>query len=167
LEHAQNLRPEDVSNLARLKVVVSVQPVHLRDDILPFEKSVGDRGRYGYVFQDMIQSGTILAMGSDCPVADPNPLQGIYSAVARKGWDFKPEASWYPNQRTSVAQAVQAYTMGAAAASGWEVDLGSLSPYKLADLVCLDRDIYSISAEEILETNVDLTLFDGEVVYQR
>lgn len=167
IEHAQTVRPEDVRRLARLHLVASVQPIHLRDDIQVFEKSMGERGRYGFVFQDMLRSGVSLTMGSDCPVSDPNPLQGIYSAVARKGWDFEPEGGWYPAQKITVGQAVGAYTMGAALASGRAQTLGSLSPKKLADLVCLDRDIYSLTPEEILETKVVLTIFDGQVVFEQ
>lgn len=166
VEHVQMIRPDDIRTFARLNLVASVQPIHLRDDIQVFGKSVRDRGKYGFVFKDMIQSGITLTMGSDCPVSDPNPFQGIYSAVARKGWDLNPEDGWFPEQRLTVDQAVEAYTRGPAIACGRQDELGSLSRGKLADLICLDHDIYSIPAEEILETNVVITIFDGRVIYE-
>jgi len=78
------IRPDDVIRLGRLGVVVSVQPIHVPDDIPMIEKSVGPRGRFAYPFRDMLEAGVTLAFGSDCPVADPNPMFGIHAAVTRQ-----------------------------------------------------------------------------------
>jgi predicted amidohydrolase YtcJ len=167
IEHVQNIRPDDVPRLARLGIVASVQPVHVLDDLLVVEQSVGPRGRFTYAFRDMLDAGATLACGSDCPVSDPNPLWGIHAAVVRQRRDGTPPGGWYPQQRLTVAEAVWGFTMGPALASGQQAALGSLTPGKLADLVVLDRDIFAIEPTEIAQTQVVMTIFDGRVVYER
>ena len=118
IEHVQNVRPEDVPRLAALGVVASVQPIHLVDDLLMVEQTVGERGRFTYVIRDLWQAGVPLALGSDCPVADPNPFWGMQAAVTRQRRDGTPAGGWYPAQRLSLAQAVWGFTMGAALVTG-------------------------------------------------
>lgn len=127
--------------LGRLGVVASVQPIHVPDDIPMIEKSVGPRGRFAYPFRDMLEAGVTLAFGSDCPVADPNPMFGIHAAVTRQRRDGTPPDGWYARQRLTVAKAVWGYTMGPALAAGREAELGSITSGKMADLIVLDRDI--------------------------
>jgi predicted amidohydrolase YtcJ len=167
IEHVQNIRPEDVERLAELGVVASVQPIHTTDDIAIVERSVGTRGRFAYPFRDMLDAGVLLAMGSDAPVASPNPLWGIHAAVTRQRRDGTPSGGWYPRQRISVAEAVLGYTQGPALVSGRHKHLGSLAPGRLADLIVLDRDIYKVDPPEIAETKVVMTVFDGEIVFER
>ena len=165
IEHVQNVRPEDVARLARLDVVASVQPIHVTDDMPMTEKSVGERACFSYPFRDMWDAGVTLALGSDCPVADPNPLWGIHAAVTRQQRDGAPPGGWYPQQRLTVAEAVWGFSMGAALVAGREDELGSIAPGKLADLIVLDRDIFAIDPMEISQTQVVMTVFDGRVVY--
>ena len=167
IEHVQMIRPDDVTRLARLGIVASVQPIHITDDIPMIEQSVGQRGRLAYPFRDILGAGVTLAFGSDAPVADPNPLWGIHAAVTRQGRDGSPPGGWYPAQRLTVAQAVWGFTMGPALACGREAELGSITPGKLADLIVLDRDIFAIEPMEIAQTQVVMTVFDGQVVYQQ
>ena len=165
IEHVQNIRPEDVLRLGRLGVVASVQPIHVPDDYPMIERSVGQRARWAYPFRDLLAAGSTLAFGSDCPVASPNPLWGIHAAVTRQMRNGLPAGGWYPDQRLNVAEAVWGYTMGAALASGREAELGSITPGKIADLVILDRDIFTINPMEIAETQVAMTVFDGKIVF--
>jgi predicted amidohydrolase YtcJ len=167
IEHVQNIRPEDVARLARLNVVASVQPLHVIDDLPMTEQSVGERARFSYPFRDLWDAGVTLAFGSDCPVADPNPLWGIHAAVTRQQRDGTPPGGWYPKQRLTVAEAVWGFTMGTAVVSGREASLGSITPGKLADLAVLDRDIFAIGPMEIHQAQVVMTVFDGRVVYER
>jgi len=183
IEHVQMIRPNDVHRLARLGVVASVQPIHVTDDVTMMERSVGQRGEFAYPFRDMLDAGVTMAMGSDCPVADPNPLWGIHAAVTRQRRDGIPPGGWYPEQRLTVAEAVWGFTMGPALASGREAELGSITPGKLADLIVLDRDIlstalrlgsgpgsrhrFAIEPMEIAQAQVVMTIFDGRVVYQQ
>ena len=166
IEHVQNIRPDDVKRLGRLGIVASVQPIHVTDDIAVIEASVGDRSRFAYPFRDMVDAGVPLALGSDAPVADPNPLWGIHAAVTRQGRDGLPAEGWYPAQRLTVAEAVWGYTLGAALVSGRQSELGSIAPGKLADLVVLDRDILAVDATEIAQARVVMTVFDGRIVYE-
>ncbi len=165
IEHVQMIQPQDVARLARLDVVASVQPIHCPDDIPMIEKSVGPRGRLAYPFRDMLDAGVTLALGSDCPVASPNPMFGIHAAVTRQQRDGEPQGGWYPDQRLTVAEAVWGYTMGAALVAGREAELGSITPGKLADLVVLDRDIFAIELTEIAQAQAVMTVFDGKVVH--
>ena len=167
IEHVQMIRPADVTRLARLGIVASVQPIHVTDDIPMIEQSVGPRGRFAYPFRDMLDAGVTLALGSDCPVADPNPLWGIHAAVTRQRRDGAPPGGWYAKQRLTVAEAVWGFTMGPALVSGREAELGSITPGKPADLIVLDRDIFAIEPMEIAQTQVVMTVFDGRVVYQQ
>ncbi len=166
IEHLQNIRPEDVRRLGRLGVVASVQPIHVPDDFPMIDKSVGPRGCWAYPFRDLLAAGVPLAFGSDCPVADPNPLWGIHAAVTRQMRDGTPSGGWYPQQRLSVAEAVWGFTMGAAQVSGREAELGSITPGKLADLVVLDRDIFAIEPVEIALAQVVMTIFSGQIVFE-
>jgi len=166
IEHVQMIRPDDVARLARLGIMASVQPIHATDDIPMIEKSVGPRGRFAYPFRDMLDAGIVLALGTDCPVANPNPLWSIHAAVTRQRRDGTPPGGWYPRQRLTVAEAVWGFTMGAALVSGREAALGSITPGKLADLIVLDRDIFTIKPMEIAQAQVAMTVFDGRVVYE-
>ncbi|MEA3349344.1 MAG: amidohydrolase [Chloroflexota bacterium] len=167
IEHLQMIQPQDVTRLGQLDVLASVQPIHCPDDIPMIEKSVGQRGRLAYAFRDMLDAGVTLALGSDCPVASPNPFWGIHAAVTRQRRDGTPTGGWYPSQRLSVSEAVWGYTMGCAIASGQEKEQGSLTPGKLADLIVLDRDIFNIPPEQIHDTQMIMTVFDGRIVYRR
>lgn len=167
IEHVQNILPQDVARLARLGVVASVQPIHVTDDMTMIEQTVGERARFAYLFRDLWDAGVILALGSDCPVADPNPLWGIHAAVTRQRRDGTPPGGWYPRQRLTVTEAVWGFTMGPALATGQEDELGSITPGKRADLVVLDRDILAIDPVEIAQTQVVMTVLDGEVVYRQ
>ncbi|MBS3783168.1 MAG: amidohydrolase, partial [Anaerolineae bacterium] len=169
IEHVQMIRPDDVTRLAELDVVASVQPIHCPDDIPMVEKSVGSRGRFAYPFRDMQEAGVSMAFGSDCPVASPNPMFGIHAAVTRQTRDGAPPGGWYPEQRLTVADAVWGFTMGTALVSGQEGRLGSITPGKLADLIVLDRDILALEETapmEIAQTQVVMTVFDGRVVHE-
>jgi len=169
IEHVQNVRPEDRSSLAGLGIVASVQPIHVIDDMVMVEQTVGPRGQFTYAFRDLLDGGVPLALGSDCPVADPNPMWGIHAAVTRQRRDGTPEGGWYPAQRLTVAEAVWGFTMGPAIVTGRQDRFGSITPGKLADLVVLDRDILdgeAIPPEGIAGAKVVMTVFDGRVVFE-
>ncbi len=167
IEHVQCIHPDDIHRPAQLGVIASMQPPHIMDDWAVADRVWGQRGRYAYAFRSLLDAGTNLAFGSDCPVAPLNPLLGIQAAVLRQDRKGKPEGGWYPAERLTVAEAVRGYTLGAAYAVGLEDVLGSISPGKLADMVVLSRDIFTIPPEEISDTQVDYTIFDGQVVYRR
>ncbi|MDD9301972.1 MAG: amidohydrolase [Desulfobacter sp.] len=167
IEHLQLIRPKDVDRLKSLKnLALSCQANNLSLDISMIEQSVGPLGKYAYNFRRLMDTGLPFVFNSDAPVADPNPLCGIYSAVTRKRMDRTPEGGWYPDQVVSVAEAVRAYTITPARISGMGEIAGSLVPGKRADLVVLDRNIFKIPKDEIPDVQTWLTLFNGEIVYQ-
>jgi predicted amidohydrolase YtcJ len=167
IEHVQNIRPEDLRALAGLGIVASVQPIHVIDDMIMVEQTVGPRGQFTYAFRNLLDGGVPLTLGSDCPVADPNPMWGIHAAVTRQRRDGTPPDGWYPAQRLTVAEAVWGFTMGPAEASGRSHELGSITPGKLADLIVLDRDILAIEPMDIADVQVVMTVLGGQVVHQR
>ncbi|MEA3336093.1 MAG: amidohydrolase [Chloroflexota bacterium] len=166
IEHMQHSRPGDLKRLGELGLVSSVQPLHVVDDMGLVEWAVGDdRARWTYAFRTMMEGGAVLALGSDAPVADPNPFLGIHAAVTRQRPDGTPAGGWFPEQCLTVAEAVYGYTMGPAIASGQTDRLGSLSPGKLADCVVLDRDIFAGPPAGIAGTQAAMTVFDGRIVH--
>jgi predicted amidohydrolase YtcJ len=167
IEHAQLLRPDDIPRLKELGIIASMQPIHATSDMMMADRYWGERARYSYAWRSLLDSGARLAFGSDCPVESLDPLMGIHAALTRQRASGEPEGGWYPQERISVAEAVHAYTLGAAYASGEEMAHGSISPGKLADLVVLSGDIFEIPPREILETKVVYTIFDGQIVYER
>lgn len=166
IEHAQFIRSEDIRRLARMNMPVCVQPHNMILDINMIDECVGPLGRWTYPYKEMIDAGVSVMMSSDAPVCSPSPLVGIHAAVTRQRGNGTPEGGWYPEQRISVEEAVRAYTTVPAAFYGRSNDLGSLSAGKFADLVVLDRDIFSVDPMEILKTKVLMTVFDGRVVFR-
>ena len=166
IEHAQHLRPTEISRFGAQQVIASMQPYHAADDGRWCDKRIGpDRSRTTYAFRSLLDSGAVLAFGSDWTVAPLEPLKGIKAAVTRQTLDGRHPDGWIPDQKISVDEAVRAYTLGSAYAEFAERLKGSLAPGKLADLVMLDRDIYRIDPAEIDQCQVLLTVVDGRVVY--
>jgi predicted amidohydrolase YtcJ len=172
IEHVQIIDPADLPRLARLGITASVQPIHATDDMDTADLFLGARGAHMYNFRSLFASGARVAFGSDAPVADPNPFLGFHAALTRQRPERMDRAPWYGDERITLAQTIFAYTLGAAQAAGWDKLIGTLNPGKMADLIVLDRDIFALEAQgikgrEIADTQVDMTLFGGEVVYSR
>ncbi len=168
IEHAQHLLASDIPRFSKLHVIASMQPYHCIDDGRWAEKRIGaQRAKTTYAFRSLLESGAIVAFGSDWPVAPMSPLMGIYAATTRRTLDGKHPEGWVPEQKISVAQAVHAYTAAAAYASLEEGVKGSIEPGKLADLAVLSQDIFAIDPVEIQNIKVDLTVFDGKVIFER
>jgi predicted amidohydrolase YtcJ len=168
IEHAQHLLASDIPRFAELHVIASVQPYHCIDDGRWAEKRIGPkRAMTTYAFRSLLEAGATVALGSDWPVAPISPLMGIYAATTRRTLDGKHPEGWVPAQKISVAQAVHGYTVASAYASMEEARKGSIEPGKLADMIVISDDIFNINPTEIQNTKVDLTIFDGRVVYER
>jgi predicted amidohydrolase YtcJ len=167
IEHAQHLRSQDISRFSRDKVIASMQPYHAIDDGRWAEKRIGkERAKTTYAFRSLLDSGATLAFGSDWTVAPLNPILGIYAAATRRTLDGKNPGGWVPEQKITVEEAVRAYTMGSAFAEFQEKVKGSITPGKVADLVILSRDVFTIDPKEIEQVKVMWTLVDGRVVYE-
>jgi predicted amidohydrolase YtcJ len=168
IEHAQHLRLSDIPRFAKAQVIASMQPYHAIDDGRWAEKRIGpERAKGTYAFRTLLNAGTVLAFGSDWPVAPMQPLMGIYAAVTRATLDDLRPGGWVPGEKIGVAEAVRGFTLGSAYASFEEKVKGSIEAGKFADMAVLSADIFSIDPNQIRNTKVDMTIFDGKVVYKR
>lgn len=168
IEHSQHLRQQDIPRFGKLKVVASMQPVHLSDDGRWAGKRLGeDRLKGTYAFRTLLDTGAVLAFGSDSPVASLNPMYSIYAAVTRQTTDGKNPGGWIPEQKISVDDAVRAFTWGSAYAEFQDTWKGTLEVGKLCDLVILSQDIFTIDPTKIKDVNVVTTVVDGKVVFEK
>jgi predicted amidohydrolase YtcJ len=167
IEHAQHLRPEDFARFAQLGVIASVQPYHAIDDGRWAEKRIGhERCKTTYAFRTLLDHGVRLAFGSDWTVAPLNPLLGLYAAVTRATLDGKNPNGWFPEQKLTLKEAIEAYTLGSSYAEFAEKSKGSLAVGKLADVVILDTDLFAIAPERIKDAAVRYTVVGGKIVYE-
>ncbi|MGD1996388.1 MAG: amidohydrolase [Anaerolineae bacterium] len=166
IEHAQLLHPDDLGRVAELGAVASMQPVHAVQDAPMVDRYWGQRCTTAYAWRSLLDSGAVLAFGSDCPVEDMNPFLGIQAAATRVCPDgYGGSEGWHAEQRLTVEEAVRGYTSGAACAVGAEDRLGALAPGWWADLVVLDRDILTCDPAAIGETQVVGTMIEGRWVF--
>jgi hypothetical protein len=166
IEHAQHMAAKDFDRFAQLHVIASVQPYHAIDDGRFAEGHIGhDRSSRTYAFRTFLDHGVRLAFGTDWEVAPLDPMQGLYAAVTRATLDGKNPNGWFPEQKLTVAEAVEAYTMGSAYAEFQEQVKGSITAGKLADIVLLSDDIFSIDPTKIRDTKVLKTIVGGKIVW--
>ncbi len=168
IEHAQHLSQSAIVRFSEQGVIASMQPYHAVDDGRWAAKRIGpERIKRAYAFGALLDTGATLAFGSDWTVAPLDPILGIDAAVTRQTLDGVNPDGWMPEERISLEQALLAYTAGAAKAGFSEDRSGSLENSKLADLVVLSENLFEISSSDIGNVEVDMTLVDGEVVYDR
>ena len=169
--HTQVLRgPEVAQRMARLGVIAEVQPYHAIDDMRWMEERIGKRARWAYAFKTLQSAGVRLSFGGDWPGTNASwytadPLYGIYAAVPGQTLDGKPEAGWLPEERVDVETAFRAYTVNNAWAAGEEEVKGTIAPGKLADLVVLNADPFTVAPARIKDIKVVMTIVGGRVVY--
>jgi len=170
VEHVETPDPGDLPRFEKLGVVASLQPA---DGVppgadAPWAANLGaERGARGWMSRSLARAGATLAFGSDWPVADLDPLVGIFVAVNRTSTDGEPEGGWIPEERLSLEDAIRAYTSGAAWASFDEQRKGTLEADMLADIIILSKDLFALPPGRLLEAEVITTIVDGKVVYQR
>ena len=168
IEHSQHVSPPDFARYHRLGVIASVQPYHAIDDGRWAEARIGPlRAKSTYAFRTFLDAKVRLAVGTDWPVAPLDPMQTIYAAVTRATLDGRRADGWVPEEKITVAEAVRGYTGGSAFAEFQDEQKGTLEPGKLADLVILDQDIFSIPPLQIRDAKVDVTIVGGKVVWDR
>jgi predicted amidohydrolase YtcJ len=167
IEHAQHMAAKDFDRFAQLGVIASMQPYHAIDDGRWAEQRIGhDRASRTYAFRTFLNHKVRLAFGTDWDVAPLNPMLGVYAAVTRATLDGKNPNGWFPEQKLTVAESVEAYTMGSAYAEFQDHKKGSISVGKLADMVILSDDIFTIDPVKIRDVKVLRTIVGGRTVYE-
>ncbi len=168
LEHAQVLRLDDIRRLARLGIIASMQPTHATSDMPWAPDRLGAARLAGaYAWRKVLAAGGRLALGSDFPVESPDPRLGLYAAVTRQDLAGNPPAGWLPEERLTRQEALRGFTLDAAWSLFLDHEIGSLAVGKRADLVVFARDPMTVPPAEIPRAGVDMTLVEGEVVYDR
>jgi predicted amidohydrolase YtcJ len=168
VEHAQIVDSVDIHRFARLGAIPSMQPSHAISDLFFAPARLGmDRLAGAYAWQTFIQSGCIIAGGSDAPVERGEPMIEFYAAVARKSVKGESGEGWHPEQAVSREDALKMFTIWPAYAAFEEKDKGSIEVGKLADFSVLSGDIMKIPEKAILETQNEMTVIGGEIVYPR
>ena len=167
IEHCQLLDPADITRFAELGVVASMQPIHCTSDIEVADRLWGERCATAYAWRTLQEAGASLAFGSDAPVESLNPWLGVHAAVTRQRPNGFPEGGWHPEQRLPVADALRAFTLGAAHVGGAEADQGTLAIGKLADLAVLSANPFAIPATALHAVQAELTMIEGRIVWER
>ena len=166
IEHAQHMAAKDFARFAELHVIASVQPYHAIDDGRFAEAHIGrDRSSRTYAFRTFLDHGVRLALGTDWEVAPLDPMQTVYAAVTRATLDGKNPGGWFPEQKLTVPETIEAYTMGSAYAEFQDNVKGSITPGKLADLVVVSDDIFTIPPEKIRDVHVLKTILGGKLIF--
>ncbi len=165
-EHTQTLAPADIPRFAKLGVIASMQPTHCISDKKFVIKRIGpERARLAYAWKSLADAGAKIAFGTDYQVEPLNPMEGLYASVSRKDRLGEEGEGWYPEQKITMEAAIRYYTAGAAYAQFIEDRKGMIKTGYLADIVILDKDLFTIPEEEIMKTKVDYTIVGGKIVY--
>lgn len=168
LEHVQIYRPRDLSLFHDLAVVASVQPVFIPTDWAPANRRWGpQRCRYAYAWKSLLEAGLRVQFGSDAPVESINPIYGIHAAVTRQTMHGEPPGGWFPEQKLSLEESITGFTATAAWSARREDKLGAIAPGKWGDLTVYSQDLFSIPFENWLDIETEMTVVDGEVVYNK
>jgi predicted amidohydrolase YtcJ len=173
--HAQVVHPDDFRRFAELKLVAEVNPYHVSDDMRWMEERIGaERSTGAYAFRTLKDQGVVLVFGSDSPGTNAaryylSPVYGLYAAVSRQTLTGEPAEGWFPEQRLSIEEAIEAYTKAPAWASFEEDRKGTIVPGMLADLAVFDTNLVEVGRAEprrLLDARVRYTIVGGRVVYE-
>ncbi|PIW28438.1 MAG: amidohydrolase [Rhodobacterales bacterium CG15_BIG_FIL_POST_REV_8_21_14_020_59_13] len=166
-EHTQIVDPSDIPRFAQLGVIPSMQPSHAIGDLFFAPDRLGqDRLDGAYAWRALIDSGVIIAGGTDAPVERGDPRIEFYGAVARRGLDGTQTADWHPNQAVTRAEALRMFTAWPAYASFREDEVGRIVEGLRADFTVFSADIMTIPEEDILTVEPVMTVLDGEIVWK-
>ncbi|HET7712374.1 MAG TPA: amidohydrolase [Thermoanaerobaculia bacterium] len=167
IEHAQHLDETLPARFARARVIASVQPHHAVDDGRWAERKIGNaRAAWAFPYRSLLDAGAIVTFGSDWPVAPLNPVATIDAAVNRRTLDGRNPDGWIPQQKVSVTEALRCYTRNNAWAVFSEREIGAIAPGMRADLAVLSGDLFTTSPSEIDELKVEMTIFDGRIIFE-
>ncbi len=169
IEHAQHLHPDDIPRFAELQVIPAMQAVHMSSDRPWAIDRLGEKRikEGAYMWQTLLQSGIPIVNGTDVPVEPLNPIASLYASVSRKTLKGTPEGGYEPEQKMTRAQALRSYTLDAAYGAFEEDIKGSITAGKLADFTIYNQNLMTVAEDKFLNTEVVMTIFNGEVVYKK
>jgi predicted amidohydrolase YtcJ len=171
IEHIETIDAADIPRFASLGVVASMQPYHADPEPAQldlYKSKIGpERASRGWPWNSIRRAGGRLAFGSDWPIVSFDPFLGLNSAVNRTTRAGRPAGGWLPGERLSLAEALAGYTSGSAWAAHEDAIKGTLQSGTLADVVVLDRDLFTAPPSEIVATSVQTTILGGQVVYDK
>ena len=169
IEHIETISAQDIPRFGKQGVIPSMQPLHAYPDgdtLKVWLKSAGTEREPGaFAWHSIAQAGGRLAFGSDWPVVTISPWPGIQTALTRQTSEGTPVGGFVPEQRITLEQAIEAYTLGVAYAGKREKSEGSIQDGKLADIIVVDQDLFAIDPHKIDQTKVMMTMVGGKVVY--
>ena len=165
--HCQITSADQLKRIAEEEIVAHIQPIFIASDSKIGEARTGERAKTSYSWKTLKDLGVPIPFGTDSPIETPNPYENIYCAVTRCDLDGKPEGGWRPEEKLTVDEAVEAITVTAAYSAYQEKEKGTLEAGKLADMVVLSDDIFSIPEEKIKDLSAELTVRGGEIVYSK
>jgi hypothetical protein len=170
IEHIEAPDADDIPRFGKLNVIAGMQPLHATPDVntlTAWEGSIGPRrALHAFPWHSIMTGGATLSFGSDWPVVTLNPWPGLQMLLTREMHEGTPAGGWLPNERLTLEQAIQGYTMGGAIAARREKTEGSIEVGKLADAVLVSQDLFKIAPNQIGKTKVLLTMVGGKIVYQ-
>ncbi|WP_430907317.1 amidohydrolase [Maribacter sp. 2-571] len=169
IEHAQHLHPDDIPRFAALNVIPAMQAVHMSSDRPWAIDRLGEKRikEGAYMWQTLLKSGVPIVNGTDVPVEPINPIASFYASVSRKTLKGTPENGYEPDQKMTREQALRSYTLDAAYGAFEENIKGSITKGKLADFTIFDQDLMTVAENELLDTKVVMTIFNGKVVFEK
>ncbi len=166
VEHAQVLRLDDIPRFAKLNVIASMQATHATSDKNMAEDRLGsERIKGAYAWRKLLDSGAIIAAGSDFPIESANPFFGLHASATRQDQQNLPEGGWYNKEKMTLTEALNSFTHDAAFAAHQESLIGQLKPGMKADFILIDSDIFNIEPKHLWQTKVNQTWIDGKRVY--
>lgn len=168
IEHSQVIALDDIPRFAELGVIASMQATHATSDMNMAEDRIGvERLKGAYAWRKLLESGAVIANGSDFPVELANPMHGLYASITRQSRAGLPEGGWIPEEGLSREETLHSFTLAAAYAAHQEDRLGSIEAGKWADFIVVDRDYMTIPSSEIDDIQVIQTWVGGQMVYER
>jgi predicted amidohydrolase YtcJ len=169
IEHAQHLHPDDIPRFGKLGVIPAMQAVHMSSDRPWAIDRLGEKRivEGAYVWKKLLQTGAVIVNGTDVPVEPINPIASFYASVSRRTLQGEPEGGYEPEQKMTRAEALKSYTINAAYGAFEENIKGSITVGKLADFTIFDKDIMTVAENELLSTQVAMTIVGGKIVFEK
>jgi len=169
IEHAQHIHPDDIPRFGQMGIIAAMQAIHMSSDRPWAIDRLGEQRikESAYVWQKLLKSGAVIINGTDVPVEPIDPIASFYASVTRKTLKRTPEGGYEPDQKMSRAEALRSYTLDAAFGEFAEHIKGSIEPGKLADFTVFTKNLMTVPDDQILDTKVAMTIFNGEIVYER